>query len=160
MQYVGFGEQSTYDHICYTFPLKFREACKKKLFARKKNYARCYSVLVVLRCITQRGVNCFANISAKTKVFAKPVSPINQWPRWPPFMRETIIIKLLHCLTSSLKWQCHEIFWHFFISLIQPIWASDKQVKKVFLTNLFSRRYLNFLTRQTFKKLTKNVGLI
>ena len=29
---------------------------------------------------------------------------------------------------SRLKWQCHEIFCHFFISLIQPICALDKQV--------------------------------
>ena len=37
------------------------------------------------------------------------------------------------------KWQCHKIFWGiFFISLIQPIWATDKQVKMVPLKNSFS----------------------
>ena len=34
---------------------------------------------------------------------------------------------------SNLKWQCREIFWHFFISLIKPIWTPDKHVKMVSL---------------------------
>ena len=32
-------------------------------------------------------------------------------------------------LEASLKWQCHEMFLNFLFSLIQPIWAPDKQVK-------------------------------
>ena len=40
---------------------------------------------------------------------------------------------------SSLKGQCHEIFWHFFISRIEAIWAPDKQAKMVFLKSLFCR---------------------
>ena len=27
---------------------------------------------------------------------------------------------------DTLKRQCHEIFWHYFFSLIQPIWVPDK----------------------------------
>ena len=43
----------------------------------------------------------------------------------------------VHNITSSrrnhrLKWPCHEIFWHFFISWIKPIWPIDKQVKRWF----------------------------
>ena len=41
-------------------------------------------------------------------------------------------------LTDMLKWQ------HFFISLIQSIWASDKQLEMVSLKNSFSQRYSNF----------------
>ena len=44
---------------------------------------------------------------------------------------------------SPLKGQCHEIFWHFFISWIEAIWAPDKQAKMVLLKNSFSRRYSN-----------------
>ena len=47
-------------------------------------------------------------------------------------------------LVDGLKWQCHEIFYHLFISFIQPIWAPDKQVKMVFLKNSLSQRYSNF----------------
>ena len=43
----------------------------------------------------------------------------------------------------NLKWQCHEIFWQFFISLIQPIWPPNKKAKTDFLRNSFSRRYSN-----------------
>ena len=39
-----------------------------------------------------------------------------------------------------LKGQCHEIFWHFFISWIEAIWAPDKQAKMVLLKSSFSRR--------------------
>ena len=41
-----------------------------------------------------------------------------------------------------LKRQCNEIFWIFFISWIEAIWAPDKQSKMVLLKNSFSRRYL------------------
>ena len=42
---------------------------------------------------------------------------------------------------SALKGQCHEIFCHFFISLIEAIWAPNEQSKMVLLKNSFSRRY-------------------
>ena len=66
----------------------------------------------------------------------------------------------------------------FFISLIQPIWTPEKQVKMFPLLNLFLRRYSNFqfekfdsaqaitarsrnfLTSQPIKKLTKMLGYI
>ena len=41
----------------------------------------------------------------------------------------------------TLKRQCHEIFYNFFLSWIEPIWVTDKQSKMVFLKNSFSRRY-------------------
>ena len=61
---------------------------------------------------------------------------------------------------TDLKGQCHEIF-TFFYSLIEPIWAPDKQAKMVFLKYSFSQRYSNSTPRsdgQPFKKLIKNVG--
>ena len=39
-----------------------------------------------------------------------------------------------------LKGQCHEIFWHFFISWIKAIWAPDKQAKIVLFKSSFLRR--------------------
>ena len=33
----------------------------------------------------------------------------------------------------TLKGQCHEMFDLYFFSLIEPIWAPDKQAKMVFL---------------------------
>ena len=43
-----------------------------------------------------------------------------------------------------LKGQCHEIFDLYIFSLIEPIWAPDKQAEMVFLKDSFSRRYSNF----------------
>ena len=34
---------------------------------------------------------------------------------------------------KSLKGQCHEIFYLYFLLLIEPIWAPDKQAKMVCL---------------------------
>ena len=42
---------------------------------------------------------------------------------------------------KCLKGQCHEIFFHFFISLIEAIWAPNEQSKIVLLKSSFSRRY-------------------
>ena len=42
-----------------------------------------------------------------------------------------------------LKGQCHEIFDLNFFALIEPIWASDKQAKMLFLKNSFLQRYSN-----------------
>ena len=72
-----------------------------------------------------------------------------------------------------LKWQCHEIheiLLHFFISLIQPNLAPDKQVKIVSLKKSFLWKYSNLqfekfdspqanTARCRIDKLTKNVGL-
>ena len=44
----------------------------------------------------------------------------------------------------NLKEQCHKIFNLYFFSLIQPIWAPDKQANMVFLKHSFLRRYSNF----------------
>ena len=53
-----------------------------------------------------------------------------------------------HCMANGLKYfpsllkgQCHKIFWNFFISWIEAIWASDKKAKMVLLKSSFSRRY-------------------
>ena len=40
---------------------------------------------------------------------------------------------------AKLKWQCHEIFWPFFL-WNYPTWALDKQAIMVLLTDSFSRR--------------------
>ena len=50
---------------------------------------------------------------------------------------------LLYCY-STLKCQCREILWQFFVSWIEPPWASDKQNKLVLLKDYFSQRYSNF----------------
>ena len=80
---------------------------------------------------------------------------------------KNIKIKIMD--TQHLKWQCQKIFQHIFISLIQPIWAPDKQLKIISLKNSFSQRYANFqfkqfesffLTNQPFKTLTKMLGYI
>ena len=42
---------------------------------------------------------------------------------------------------KGLKWQCHEIFDLYIFSLIEPIWAPDKQAKLVLLKSLFLQRY-------------------
>ena len=47
----------------------------------------------------------------------------------------------------------------FFISLIEPIWGLDKQVKMVSLKNSLLRIYSNLLTSQPIKKLTKKVQI-
>ena len=45
--------------------------------------------------------------------------------------------------SGNLKGQCHEIFNHYFLPWIEPIWAPDKQAKIIFRENSFSRRYSN-----------------
>ena len=47
-----------------------------------------------------------------------------------------------------LRWQCHEIFWHFLMKLT---WAPDKQAKMVLLKDLFSRRYSQANTSRSQK---------
>ena len=47
----------------------------------------------------------------------------------------------------NLKGQCHEIFDLYIFSLIEPIWAPDKQAEMVFLKDSFSRRYSNFFDK-------------
>ena len=61
-------------------------------------------------------------------------------PRYPPHINPG---GKREAKNPALKGQCHEIFDLYFFSLIEPIWAPDKQAKIVFLKNSFLRRYLN-----------------
>ena len=45
---------------------------------------------------------------------------------------------------NDLKLFNKQLFELYFFSLIEPIWAPDKQAKMVFLKNSFSRSYSNF----------------
>ena len=63
-------------------------------------------------------------------------------------MSFTVYTYVLYCTVATalcfkklvFNWQCHEILWQF-CSCIESIWASDKQVKMVYLKDMFSRRY-------------------
>ena len=68
---------------------------------------------------------------------------------WDVFSVERFVAKDMlsfRTVCPALKGQCHEIFDLYIFSLIEPIWAPDKQAKMVFLKDSFLRRYSNFLT--------------
>ena len=63
------------------------------------------------------------------------------------------------CISKcNLKWQCHEIFYLYFVSKIEPIWTHDKQAKTVLLKirfreDIFKFEVRKFQSKRLFKQL-------
>ena len=71
------------------------------------------------------------------------------------FMRQSFVLEDLF-ISQSLKGHGHEIFWTFFISLIEPIWALDNQAEMDLFLKFVWRRYLRKIRPRTVLACTES----
>ena len=128
---VNFHTSFAYVKMCANFPQKIKEKAEVCSF----NYRSGEDPLFYMK----RTAELYCTLSYSW--IAPYMLPLPIWMMGFQNMYKSSIEE------RRLKGQCHEIFWHFFISWIEAIWAPDKQAKMVLLKSSFSRsRTLRRLT--------------